>query len=86
MKNKTFDYTIRSKEIASELLDMGFTVIKSSPDIGWNLQSPPDLSKSKARKLVSQTIKLYLAAKDLDRAQTRYENCVEKINKINLKR
>lgn len=78
-------YDIRNPDIAKDLIQQGFEIYNTSPGI-WTLESPPDLSVTKARKLISICIKLYQTAQNLSRAKKKYESLVEEINRINLSR
>lgn len=78
-------YDIRNVKIAQDLINQGFTVYNTAPGI-WTLEAPPELSTTKARKIISICIKLYQAAQNLNRAKNKYEALVEEINRINLSR
>jgi len=80
-----FQYTIRNREIAKELEEAGFVVWHPSPD-GTVMQGPADLSATQARKMIGLMINLYLATKDLDRAQRHYDKAVNAFNAMNSKR
>lgn len=81
--NSPFHYDIRNPEIAQELIRIGFTLYNTSPDC-WTLEAPLEMSATKARKVISTIIKLYLAAKELNRAQSKYDNLLNKINKLDM--
>lgn len=74
-----YQYTIKNKDIAQELVHLGF---KSLPlnDGTFTVSSPAKMSKSEAKEIISFVIKLYTAAKDLLRAQKRYDDLAIKIN------
>lgn len=78
-------YDIRNPDIAKDLINQGFSVYNTSPGI-WTLESPPDLSATKARKLISICIKLYQTAQNFNRIKRKYESLVEEINRINQSR
>jgi len=80
-----FRYDIKNPDIMKDLLAQGFTIYGSTPDT-WTLEAPSTISSTKARKLISICIKLYAAAKELSKANKRYNNLVEEINRINLSR
>lgn len=81
--NSPFYYDIRNAEIAQELIRIGFILHNTIPDC-WTLEAPPSMSATKARKVISTIIKLYMAAKELNRAQSKYDNLLNKINKLDL--
>ncbi len=80
-----FRYEIKNADIMKDLLGQGFTLHGATQDT-WTLEAPSTISSTKARKLISICIKLYGAAKELSKANKRYNNLVEEINKINLSR
>jgi hypothetical protein len=83
MNNTPLRYDIHNEIIMRDLMEQGFTIYNTTPGI-WTMEAPPDLTASKARKLISACIKLYVAAKDLVRAKQRYERMVEKVNDLNM--
>lgn len=86
MEKKSFTQIIRSKEVAAELLDMGFEIVNTSTETGWTLKAPSSFSNSKARKIISNTINFCIAAKELNRAQARYNRFAQRIDQIISKR
>ena len=83
MNNTVFRYDIRNAEIAKELITYGFTLVNTTPGI-WTLEAPENISATKSRKIISTMIKLYVAAKEVSRAQKRYEGLLNKMNSFNL--
>lgn len=78
-------YDIRNADIAKDLIEQGFVLYNTTPGI-WTIEAPPDVTSTKARKLISICIKLYSASKEYARARKKYENLVQQINIINLSR
>lgn len=78
-------YTIKNSDIAKDLLAQGFALVQVL-DGNWILEFPKDISSTKARKIISVCIKLYKAAKTLNKAKSNYDFLVDKINKINMSR
>lgn len=79
MENAPFRYDIHNAEIARELLDYGFVLHNTSTGI-WTLEAPTGVSTTKARKIISGYINLYVAAKDVGRAQRKYKNLLDKMD------
>lgn len=75
-------YDIRNSDIATDLIQQGFTVYNTTPGI-WTMEAPENLSTTKARKIISICIKLYQAAQQLNRSKKKYLSLVEEINRIN---
>lgn len=82
MEYKPFRYPIRSREVAKELISVGFSEWHRSPDYTM-LEAPSDLSATKARKVISTMIAIHQADKEYERARAKYEGLVDKINRIN---
>jgi len=80
-----FRYPIRSREIAKQLEEMGWIEWHASPT-ETVMEAPPDLSATKARKMISVVIALYKAAKELGRSQSRYEDLVNELDEMNARR
>lgn len=78
-------YDIKNENIALDLIEQGFTIYNYSPGI-WTMEAPPDISSTKARKLISICIKLYEASKVLSKAHNKYTALVNEINRINKSR
>jgi hypothetical protein len=82
MNEAPFRYNIKNGEIAKELISQGFTLHHTSPEC-WTLEAPPNLTPTKARKFVSLIIKLYITAKDMNRAQAKYAKLLEELEQMN---
>lgn len=82
MNNKPFTYEIRNQEIAKELLVLGFNLQGYTPGYGWTIEAPPGMSATKARKIISAIIKLFNIAKELVRAQNKYNNLLNEIDNL----
>lgn len=78
-------YDIKNEEVAVELEKQGFSVYNTTPGC-WTMEAPTNISSTKARKIISIIIKLYVAAKELGRAQQKYTNLVAKIDQLNMSR
>lgn len=76
-----FRYEIRNQEIALELEKQGFT-IHDAFDNCWTMQAPANISSTKARKIISVIIKLYSTAKELNRANMRYNNLASQLEQL----
>ena len=76
-----FTYQIRSDEVAEVLIERGFLVVNQEPgDI--TIQAPESISATKARKIISIVIKLFTAAKEVSRAQERYQELVDRLEEV----
>lgn len=78
------EYEIRNEEVVEALLGQGFVVAAASSD-GWMLISPENISGTRAKAMISTTIKLYLALRDRDRAQKRCDELEERLDTLNEK-
>lgn len=76
-----FQYTIRNKDIADELQLQGFTSVLDE-DNSWIVIAPDTLSATKARKIISATINLYSAAKELGKAQNKYDKLLIELTEL----
>ena len=77
-----FRYTIRSKDIITELVSMGFARYHVAPDYTV-LEAPTDISTTKARRLISTQIALHKAEIEYEISRGKYNRLVEKINNLN---
>jgi hypothetical protein len=81
--DRGFTYDIKNEEIAQALVEQGFTIFSVSTD-GWTMEAPETVSATKARKIISTVIKLYIAAKEVNRSNQRYEYLLEKLERLHL--
>lgn len=80
-----FRQNIYSENIMKDLLEQGFTIAHTEPGL-WVMEQPADISSTKARKIASTCIKLYVAAKELSRANNKYLKLIDQINDLNMTR
>ncbi len=76
---------IKSQVVMNLLIDNGFKLLNSASGV-WTLESPEDISNSKARLLVSACINLHKTSKDLLKTQNKYNSIIDLINNINVNR
>ena len=78
-----FQYDIRNEEVAQALVEQGFEVYNTIPGC-WTMQAPENISTTKARKIISTIIKLYTTAKELNRAQQKYDYLVDQLERLHI--
>lgn len=82
MDNLPFCHEIKNQEIALTLEERGFTILVPDEEVAeeiWLMQAPQHLSATKAKKIVSTIIRLYSTAKEMSRAQVRYDKLVNEL-------
>ena len=71
-------YDIRNIEIVKDLITQGFSIYNTAPGI-WTMEAPDTISSTKARKLISMSIKFYKVSKDFARTKRKYETLLNQI-------
>ncbi len=83
--NEPSRHEIKNECIMKDLLGLGFKIHNTSPGL-WVMEAPADVSKTKARKIVSTAINLFVAAKTLSRSRLNYQRLIEEMNTLNATR
>ena len=84
--NEPYQHEIKNEYIMQDLLAQGFYAVATDKPGVWVMEAPPELSKTKARKIVSTCINLFVAAKQLSRSRLNYQRLIEELNQLNMTR
>jgi len=79
-----FTYPIRSQDVSEELVKRFSFSIIDIENGAWIMQAPEQLSATKARKVISTMINLLSSAREIARAQNRYDELYQKLEELRL--